>query len=54
MGAWHYVKVHYGEQLSAGRTFGCLSRPESASPATGSANSHKLEQEIILSAALPA
>jgi 2-oxoglutarate dehydrogenase E1 component len=54
MGGWRYFKHYYGEKIAVGRSFSGISRPASASPATGSANSHKLEQEQILSAAYAA
>ncbi len=51
MGAWTHVRMHFNEVLSRGTPLRCISRPASASPATGSSNSHKIEQEQILSAA---
>ncbi len=47
MGAWSYLRTRFGETL-AGRPLRCVSRPASASPATGSPGSHKLEQERLL------
>jgi 2-oxoglutarate dehydrogenase E1 component len=52
MGAWHYLRVSLGERLFGRFPLSLASRPESASPATGSANSHKREQEALLAAAL--
>lgn len=46
-GAWHYLLVRYGAQFH-GHPFSGVSRPESASPATGSGAAHKLEQADIL------
>jgi 2-oxoglutarate dehydrogenase E1 component len=52
MGAWRYVLAH-----TEGRLFGSMplvrvSRPAAASPASGSAAAHKIEQDEILAAAL--
>jgi len=51
MGAWQYMRVHFGERMFGHFPFSGVSRPESASPATGSAKSHKLEQEAVLAEA---
>jgi 2-oxoglutarate dehydrogenase E1 component len=51
MGAWHYLRVKFGEKLFNRLSFSVVSRPESASPATGSGSSHKQEQEQLLAAA---
>ena len=51
MGAWAFLRVRWGERL-AGRPFHGVSRPASATPATGSASSHKIEQTELLRAAL--
>lgn len=51
MGAWRYLRCQFGEKLF-GRPFYGIYRRESASPATGSANAHKMEQHEILTAAL--
>jgi 2-oxoglutarate dehydrogenase E1 component len=48
MGAWHYLRVKLGEKLFDRFPFSVVCRPESASPATGSANSHRREQEQLL------
>lgn len=52
MGAWRHMRMRYTE---GGRMFGHpfwgAMRPESSSPATGSASSHKQEQEQILAEA---
>jgi 2-oxoglutarate dehydrogenase E1 component len=50
MGAWPYLGLRFGSSL-LGRPLSCVSRPPSASPATGSAASHKLEQRRLLDAA---
>jgi 2-oxoglutarate dehydrogenase E1 component len=52
MGAWHYLQAKFGEKLFNRLPFAVVSRPESASPATGSGSSHKREQEQLLAAAL--
>lgn len=51
MGAWQYLRVRLGEQLFERFPLGCVFRPESASPATGSSSSHKLEQEELIAEA---
>ena len=45
MGAWYYLRARWPKTV---RTPTCVSRPESASPATGSAASHKLEQQQLV------
>ena len=52
-GAWPFLKLHYVDTLA--ERFGaveCVSRPASASPATGSAAAHKKEQAKLLADAL--
>lgn len=51
MGAWRFMRVHMGEMLFGKYPFSGVYRPTSASPATGSASSHRLEQKTLLSAA---
>ncbi len=51
MGAWRHLRVKFLDQLFERFPFAGVSRPASASPATGSHNSHKLEQDAILSEA---
>ncbi len=51
MGAWRYLRARFGLDLFGEHPLICVSRPESASPATGSANSHKREQKRVLEAA---
>ncbi len=53
MGAWPYLAgtLACDPLFQCGR-FGCVSRPESASPATGWADVHKREQQAILDHAL--
>jgi 2-oxoglutarate dehydrogenase E1 component len=48
MGAWRFLRVHFGERLFGRLPFAGISRRPSASPATGSHSSHKLEQQILL------
>ncbi|HWP60114.1 MAG TPA: 2-oxoglutarate dehydrogenase E1 component [Candidatus Acidoferrales bacterium] len=52
MGAWHYLRARFGERLFGRFALACVARPESASPATGSASGHKREQERLLKTAL--
>ena len=51
MGAWMFLRVRWGERV-AGRPFSRVSRPASPTPATGSASSHRIEQNELLQAAL--
>jgi 2-oxoglutarate dehydrogenase E1 component len=48
MGAWRHMRVCFGEKLFGRLPFSGISRPASASPATGSTSSHKLEQQAIV------
>lgn len=48
MGAWFFIKARIPSILDDRFTIRCISRPESASPATGSSAAHKLEQKILL------
>ena len=48
MGAWPYLRFRFGDRLLGRWTFESVCRPVSASPATGSPASHKLEQELLL------
>ena len=52
MGAWHYLRVIFGDSLFQSYPFAGISRSASASPATGSHEAHKLEQQEILAQAL--
>jgi len=52
MGAWYFVDTHLPRILGDRHSLRCVSRPESASPATGSAASHKLEQARLVEEAL--
>jgi 2-oxoglutarate dehydrogenase E1 component len=51
MGAWPFLKLQFGDRLLGRFSFKGISRPASASPATGSHNSHKKEQERLIAAA---
>ncbi len=51
MGAWRFLRIKLGDKLLGRFPFSGLCRPASASPATGSAASHRREQEQILSLA---
>jgi 2-oxoglutarate dehydrogenase E1 component len=47
-GAWGFLRMRFGERLLDKFPFRGISRPEAASPATGSATSHRIEQQNIL------
>jgi 2-oxoglutarate dehydrogenase E1 component len=49
-GAWRFLHSRFGQRI-AGRPFRGIQRRASASPATGSAASHKIEQRAILDSA---
>jgi 2-oxoglutarate dehydrogenase E1 component len=51
MGARRYVRLRFGSSILGRHELLEVSRPASASPATGSASRHKLEQEEILARA---
>jgi 2-oxoglutarate dehydrogenase E1 component len=51
MGAWHWLHERLGRRLFDQFAFAAIARPESASPATGSARAHKLEQASLLARA---
>jgi 2-oxoglutarate dehydrogenase E1 component len=51
MGAWRYLRATLGSDLFGRLPLSVLARPESPSPATGSAASHKLEQAQLIDAA---
>lgn len=51
MGAWRFLKVQWGEKLLDRLPLFGITRPASASPATGSGSSHRLEQAELLKAA---
>jgi len=45
MGSWYFLSARWPKALPG---LQCVSRPESASPATGSAASHKFEQQLLI------
>ncbi len=51
MGAWFFLKIRYFERLFGKLPLRGITRPPSASPATGSHSSHKKEQEKLIAAA---
>jgi len=51
MGAWRYIRVKLGDKLFSRFPLRGIFRPASASPATGSAKSHKQEQEQLVAEA---
>jgi 2-oxoglutarate dehydrogenase E1 component len=51
MGAWQFVKMRWGDEIAKRFSLSLVSRPESASPATGSLRSHKLEERDLLNQA---
>jgi multifunctional 2-oxoglutarate metabolism enzyme len=52
MGAWPFLHHRLPETLPFGRAVRYVGRPESASPATGSARTHRMEQAALLDSAL--
>jgi 2-oxoglutarate dehydrogenase E1 component len=48
MGAWYYMQARLPDLLGKRFSLSSVTRPESASPATGSMSAHKLEQEHLL------
>jgi 2-oxoglutarate dehydrogenase E1 component len=51
MGAWYFIKARFHGLFGDGFKLGCISRAESASPATGSMGAHKTENQRLLAAA---
>jgi 2-oxoglutarate dehydrogenase E1 component len=51
MGAWYFVNARRDEIVQGRHPLSLVSRPESASPATGSKAAHDLEQKLLLEAA---
>jgi 2-oxoglutarate dehydrogenase E1 component len=47
MGAWPYLRLNFGDRLM-GRRFQGVYRDDSASPATGSSSSHRIEQQELI------
>nr|WP_279382593.1 2-oxoglutarate dehydrogenase E1 component [Acanthopleuribacter pedis] len=54
MGAWPFLKLKLGNYIEGGGSHHlfCVSRPEAASPATGSAANHRVNQERLIHEAL--
>ncbi len=48
MGAWVFMRMRLGKKLFGTWTMHGITRPESASPATGSHGAHKLEQDRLM------
>lgn len=48
MGAWNYLKIHFGENLLGRFPLKAVARAASATPATGSHKRHKQEQAEII------
>jgi 2-oxoglutarate dehydrogenase E1 component len=48
MGAWYFLNARRREVVSERLPLSLVSRPESASPATGSKAAHDLEQRMLL------
>ncbi len=48
MGAWRFIQAHLRDTVFAGRTLHGVTRPASASPATGSAAAHRIEQDKLI------
>jgi 2-oxoglutarate dehydrogenase E1 component len=48
MGAWPFLQVHFKDPLLGRHPFRAVTRAASASPATGSAVSHRMEQELLI------
>jgi 2-oxoglutarate dehydrogenase E1 component len=51
MGAWRYLRIQWDKHFE-GVPLSCISRPASASPATGSKTAHEREHNVILNRAL--
>jgi 2-oxoglutarate dehydrogenase E1 component len=54
MGAWRYLFARFGDRLFGARPLSGICRPASASPATGWAALHRLEQQRLLKVAFGA
>ncbi len=52
MGAWYFIHARLPRLLGDRLPLRCVTRPESASPATGSMASHKVEQQELVREAL--
>jgi 2-oxoglutarate dehydrogenase E1 component len=47
-GAWYFMNARLGAMLEGRLPLRCVARPESASPATGSAGAHEIEQQQLM------
>jgi 2-oxoglutarate dehydrogenase E1 component len=52
MGPWYFLNARQKDLLRGRHPLSLVSRPESASPATGSKAAHDLEQKMLLEEAL--
>jgi 2-oxoglutarate dehydrogenase E1 component len=52
MGGWAFMRYHFGDNLFDRWPLSPITRPESASPSTGSKKTHKIEQEELITEAL--
>ena len=48
MGAWYFINARQADMVGTRHPLSVVSRPESASPATGSKAAHDLEQKMLL------
>lgn len=48
MGGWQFLRMYFGERIYGKFPLTGVTRPASASPATGSNRSHRIEQELLL------
>ncbi len=48
MGGWRYFRARFGERVLGRFPLSCVSRGESASPATGSSAAHKIEHQRLM------
>jgi 2-oxoglutarate dehydrogenase E1 component len=51
MGAWPFLRFRFCNRLFGTHPFQGITRSPSASPATGSGNLHRLEQQEIINSA---
>jgi 2-oxoglutarate dehydrogenase E1 component len=52
MGAWRFLQARFGPSIGGKHPLSAVTRPEAASPATGSLAAHQLEQAELLARAL--
>ena len=53
MGAWYFIKVKWDEMgLQDQWNIKAITRPESASPSTGSKKAHKIEEQDLFNEAI--